>query len=781
MSVPLDCPGIDCWQALLEVELPPEQIERFEHHLQECPACQSWLDRVEDAEVGLRRRARSVGDPTVAPVDPTLARFLEHMHEEKARISAVAGEPAEMSFLRPGDRPDILGTLGGCEVQEVIGQGGMGIVLKAFEPALNRMVAIKVMAPFLASSANARRRFTREAQAAAAVSHDHVVAVHRVSEASGLPFLVMQYIAGESLQNRLDREGPLKAKEIVRIGLQTAKGLAAAHAQGLIHRDVKPANLLLMCRHDLDGTDGTDGSHQSHQSRPSHRIVVKITDFGLARMVDDVGLTQHGVVAGTPEYMAPEQARGEAPDHRSDLFSLGSVLYACCTGGPPFRGSSAVGVLRMVSDEEPAPVREQHPRVTNWLAELVTRLMKKNPADRFQSAAEVAALLEGYLTHLEQPNTVSAPELSPVVRVAHQRPLRIWFVALAALALLAGGVLWFQGGAGPKNSPPEQNEKARPPQAEGDQRKQDRLTFDFRVGVEKFPALSLFGPDVETMIKTDPQGLRFTLPAGRADPGIIGVRLTRRLRGDFDITVGFEILAIGAPLPQYGSGVVLRVWYDVASDLSSVVARMRRPYGEIFAAHRVIRERDDGEEKYLNTKEWPATQRAGKLQLVRTGSQVRHLVSEGEQFREIQTLSMGSADVRDLHVFLTTIQAPILMDVRLTALDIRADSIEKDAVGTTGVQASDSPIAMPRPSLLAIGILGVGLTVIAAFGAWLVLRCQSGNGAGEAGKERVKGVTAVRIIPFDCSHCNKRLKARDELVGKRIKCPQCGEVVVVPR
>src|SRR5262249_48659603 len=149
----------------------------------------------------------------------------------------------------------------------------------------------------LAGSATARRRFTREAQAAAAVCHDHIVPVHGVHETDGLPYLVMQYVAGESLQARLDRTGALAVTEVVRIGLPTASGRAAAHAQGLIHRDVKPANLLL-----------EDGLAR-----------IKITDFGLARMADDVGLTGAGVVAGTPEYMAPEQARGEVIDHRADL------------------------------------------------------------------------------------------------------------------------------------------------------------------------------------------------------------------------------------------------------------------------------------------------------------------------------------------------------------------------------------------------------------------------------------------------------------------------------
>src|SRR5262249_21953639 len=158
---------------------------------------------------------------------------------------------------------------------------------------------------------------------------------------------------------------------------QTASALAAAHAQGLIHRDVKPANLLL-----------EDGVAR-----------VKITDFGLARMADDVPLTQAGVVAGTPEYMAPEQARGEQVDHRADLFSLGAALYARCTGRPPFRGETAVAVLRRVSDEEPPAVRWLNPDVPAWLEQLLDRLLAKDSADRFQTAAEVASLLEGYLAH----------------------------------------------------------------------------------------------------------------------------------------------------------------------------------------------------------------------------------------------------------------------------------------------------------------------------------------------------------------------------------------------
>ena len=154
-------------------------------------------------------------------------------------------------------------------------------------------------------------------------------------------------------------------KAILRVGIQTAQGLASAHAQGLVHRDVKPSNILL----------------QNGVER------VKLTDFGLARAVDDASLTQSGVVAGTPQYMSPEQARGEAVDHRSDLFSLGSVIYFMCTGHAPFRASSTPAVLRRVSDEEPRSIRESNPDVPVWLAEIVERLHAKNPAGRFGSRA----------------------------------------------------------------------------------------------------------------------------------------------------------------------------------------------------------------------------------------------------------------------------------------------------------------------------------------------------------------------------------------------------------
>jgi serine/threonine protein kinase len=400
MAVELSCPEMASWRALFDGALPPEERERLERHLEACPACQRLLDQEELGEEPLRQIVGRVGDPAAVPADPTLSHFLERLHQTPSTERPAGAAPSDLYFLQPADRPGLLGTLGRYEVQEVVGQGGMGVVLKAFEPALQRVVAIKVLAPQLAASAGARKRFAREAKAAAAVRHEHVVAVHGVHEAEGLPYLVMQYVAGESLQARLDRSGPLDVAAVVCIAQQAASGLAAAHAQGLIHRDVKPANILLAAR------------GLAPAAKPQ-AAVVKITDFGLARTADDAQLTESGVVAGTPEYMAPEQARGEAVDHRSDLFSLGSVLYTLCTGRPPFRGSTALAVLRHVSDTPAPPVRSVKPDVPAWLEALIARLLAKDPAQRFQSAAEVAALLERYLAHLQQPTAVAVPELPP--------------------------------------------------------------------------------------------------------------------------------------------------------------------------------------------------------------------------------------------------------------------------------------------------------------------------------------------------------------------------------
>jgi serine/threonine protein kinase len=356
----------------------------------------AYLDETCAGDPGLRARVEvliqsheGAGDFLRKPAPHRLAECLAACgsNPARARTRPEGDAGAGLEFLAPSDRPGSLGRLGHYEVLEVVGRGGMGVVVRAFDATLHRVVAVKVLAAPLAVSPTARKRFAREARAAAAVSHDHVVTVHAVEEANGLPYLVMQYVAGVSLQDRLDRGGPLPPPEVARVGMQAAAGLAAAHAQGLIHRDVKPANILL----------------ESGGER------VKITDFGLARAADDSTITRSGVIAGTPMYMSPEQARGEPVDPRSDLFSLGSVLYALCTGRPPFRADSSPAVLKRICDDTPRDPREFVPSTPAWLVAVLTRLLAKDPARRYQSAAEVSAVLAGHLGQTQQPGAVPRP------------------------------------------------------------------------------------------------------------------------------------------------------------------------------------------------------------------------------------------------------------------------------------------------------------------------------------------------------------------------------------
>src|SRR5262249_14645528 len=304
-----------------------------------------------------------------------------------------------LDFLAPSEMPGHLGRLGHFEVVEVIGRGGMGVVLKALDACLQRHVAIKVLDPQFAKDELSRRRFCREARAAASVTHENIVAIHQVERDEGqdLPYLVMQYVAGTSLQDLLDERGALELPDILRIAMQIASGLAAAHAQGLIHRDIKPANILLQVGGATEPVEDAAKDPAATNPRPPARrslpasstgavvpFTVKITDFGLARAAEDVKLTQTGFVAGTPLYMAPEQARGEPLDHRADLFSLGSVLYAMCTGRAPFRAPTTVAVLKRVCDETPRDVRDYNPEIPDWLAEIIHTLHAQKPRHPFQ-------------------------------------------------------------------------------------------------------------------------------------------------------------------------------------------------------------------------------------------------------------------------------------------------------------------------------------------------------------------------------------------------------------
>jgi formylglycine-generating enzyme required for sulfatase activity len=319
------------------------------------------------------------------------------------------------SLLQAPEGPDELGRLGGYRILKVLGQGGMGAVLLAEDPKLARRVALKIMLPFMASNPAAVTRFKREARAVAALKHSRIVSIYQIGEDRGIPFLAMEFLQGEALEERLRRDGPLATADIVRIGREVAEGLAAAHACGLIHRDIKPANIFL---------EGPDAS-------------VKLLDFGLACAdVDDVHLTQTGLIVGTPTYMSPEQANSGDVDQRSDLFSLGVVLYRMCTGALPFKGRSSMSILSALALHTPPPPAQVNRRIPTPLSDLIMRLLAKVPADRVASAQAVVAALQALAMDCQ----AAPPQEAPASVLPSRR--RRGLVACASVALAVAAVVW---------------------------------------------------------------------------------------------------------------------------------------------------------------------------------------------------------------------------------------------------------------------------------------------------------------------------------------------------
>lgn len=431
MSVATTCPGPASLRDLIAGRLAAHAAAAARAHLAECGRCRRDFEALA-VPAAEETRPFDPG-PTTAPMTPAPPPL------GSGGAGRARAEEADLVSLEPARRPGSLGRIGRYEVLDLLGRGGMGIVFKARDDRLKRTVAVKVLAPALATAPNARRRFLREARAAAAIGHPNVVVVHEVRVHRGrLPFLVMEYLRGRTLRERL-REGPRPtAAEVARVATEVAAGLAAAHERGIVHRDVNPANIM------LDG-------------RPER---AKLTDFGLARVADGLSeLSANGRVFGTPSFMSPEQVIGGPIDARSDLYSLGVVIYAMFLGRSPFLGGHVVEVARRVCDHRPDDLDEVAPDCPPALSAIAMRLLEKRPDDRFPSATALMEALRPLLAPDDRAGAPAAPpaptrrppkpapmpaELAdgPEFATAPTRTAEVALTVLATLAtLLVAGVL----------------------------------------------------------------------------------------------------------------------------------------------------------------------------------------------------------------------------------------------------------------------------------------------------------------------------------------------------
>src|SRR3954464_5334687 len=278
------------------------------------------------------------------------------------------------------------------ELEELVGTGGMSSVFRAHDRLLERTVALKVLHEQYTADAEYVERFRREARSVATLSHPNIVTVIDRGEHDGRQFIVFEYVEGENLKRLIERRGPSPVSTALELGMQISRGLSFAHQQGLVHRDVKPQNILL------------NGDGQA-----------KVTDFGIARSMDvQHGMTQTGTVLGTSDYIAPEQAQGQRVDEHTDVYSLGVVLYELLTTEVPFPGENFVAVAMRHINDPPPPIRDKRPDVSPRLEAAVQRAMAKRPEDRFQTMTEFCGELEACLAEVQasagtQQATTAAP------------------------------------------------------------------------------------------------------------------------------------------------------------------------------------------------------------------------------------------------------------------------------------------------------------------------------------------------------------------------------------
>ena len=383
-----DCPSSETLHQIAEGNLRPDQEEAVVGHLDHCEACRQKLEAVEQSPaviIDLCRAHSQISTERWERIRQRCIPALPTWQSSGDYVELVAG-------LRLGVPRDsrFVASLGRFDVVGILGHGGMGFVLEGFDRDLQRQVALKVMKPELAGNQPAAERFLREARAAARLEHPNVVTVHDVDTDSKPPFIVMEYVRGRSLSSLIGRESRLRPVRAARITIEILAALARAHEEGLIHRDVKPGNVMLDARIET----------------------AKLADFGLARGVDDaLRVTREDSVLGTPWYMAPEQAAGERRlDGRCDLFSTGVVLFEMLTGGLPFPGRDRRKVARSIVDQPVPDPRQLNPDVPHAMVDVLSAALKKDPEKRYPTALVFIDALQSYLAE-HQAATEESTEL----------------------------------------------------------------------------------------------------------------------------------------------------------------------------------------------------------------------------------------------------------------------------------------------------------------------------------------------------------------------------------